>query len=225
MMDCLLCGSIIQEKLSISKIVSFYSFPEKQCCERCSKLFQSTEMVQVDLKKRVYTSLDQYDHTAESDRLLCYQEVHDRKLILYQNNSFFQDWLYRYQILGDYEIGKVMTEQLNAVFFKNRDSLLFPVPNPFKKYGKIGYELNESLLNFAQLSYVGINHQKETEGAIEDTFYIMNKSSQTEKKSIDLKDRSLILFSIEGENSEEYQAIIDLCFEKKVKQLILFTLA
>ncbi len=220
MNNCLLCESLLDEKLTFCDLLTLTK-PKARACDTCFEKFQRISGQHCPKCYRDGASEVCMDCQVWIEKG---KEVCHKSCFVY--NEAMKDFFSQYKFQGDYALYSVFAEVLQKELKVYRDYTLVPIPVSSEKYQKRGFNQVTALLEGAQLPFKEVLEKHDTIAQSSKTREERLQSRQCfkVKDNVQLPPKILLIDDIYTTGST-LQLAKEILVEAGVKEIVTFSLA
>ena len=221
MNNCLLCESLLDEKLTFCDLLNLKK-PKAKACDACFDKFQ--RISEQHCPKCYRDGIDEIcidcDVWTKKGKEVCH------KSCFVYNNEAMKNFFSQYKFQGDYALYSVFTEVLQRELKAYRDYALVPIPVSAEKYQTRGFNQVTALLEGAKLPFKEVLEKHDTIAQSSKTREERLQSQQCfkVKDNVQLPLKILLIDDIYTTGST-LQLAKEILVEAGVKEIVTFSLA
>lgn len=143
-MKCSNCGQIISRNLLIQEIIFPWLISKEELCRACCKKFQKIKPENACEGCMRPNCVKLCQDCRKWRQMYPNFVVHHHAI--YQYNTAFKDWLYRYKFEGDYNLRQTFSPQVKQVLRKYRGFTIVPLPLSSERQKERGFNQGEEII-------------------------------------------------------------------------------
>ena len=220
MNNCLLCESLLDEKLTFCDLLTLKK-PKAKACDACFEKFQriSAQHCPKCYRDRIDEICIDCDVWTKKGKEVCHKSC-------FVYNEAMKNFFSQYKFQGDYALYSVFTEVLQKELKGYSDYTLVPIPVSAKKYQTRGFNQVTALLEGAKLPFKEVLEKHDTIAQSSKTREERLQSQQCfkVKDNVQVPTKVLLIDDIYTTGST-LQLAKEILVEAGVKEIVTFSLA